>query len=444
MEPGEYDHQAVEAAARALWETHDVYRYDRAGYGPVFSVDTPPPYRVGGAPARGPRDELLATRLHRAVPADAGRAGVLPDRVRRQRAAHRTVRRASLRRAGGGHAAGRVRRAVPGRDPAHGRNVRGPVAAAGPVAGLVAALLDHRRPLPADRPDQLRHPVPGGLPAPGAGPDPVVPGGPDLAGPGGRGGPGADQQAAHHQVRRRAGPPDRDHPARAAAGLRGAVPPSRRYPLPGAHHGAGAAVRLRGAGTGRPGRGPGVRHRADDGVHVRRQRGRAAVAARPPGAAAGGGAGRAPGRAGGTVRRADRDPGAFGHRQGARRGRAAGRPACRSGRWSGCTSAARPRSSSRSGPSGSSRCASTPTGSGPARPSWSGSRRSCGGGWRTGSTGSSGTGTSPGSGGTGCRSRSGSAPRATRRSWPGSRTCRSTRSPTSRRRRPARAAVTAS
>jgi valyl-tRNA synthetase len=44
MEPGEYDHQAVEAAARELWETHDVYRYDRAGHGPVFSVDTPPPY----------------------------------------------------------------------------------------------------------------------------------------------------------------------------------------------------------------------------------------------------------------------------------------------------------------------------------------------------------------------------------------------------------------
>ena len=44
MEPGEYDHQAIEAAARALWEAHDVYRYDRDGHGPVFSVDTPPPY----------------------------------------------------------------------------------------------------------------------------------------------------------------------------------------------------------------------------------------------------------------------------------------------------------------------------------------------------------------------------------------------------------------
>ena len=44
MESGEYEHQAVEAAARALWEANDVYRYDRGGAGPVFSVDTPPPY----------------------------------------------------------------------------------------------------------------------------------------------------------------------------------------------------------------------------------------------------------------------------------------------------------------------------------------------------------------------------------------------------------------
>ncbi len=44
MESGEYDHRAVEAAARALWEANDVYRYDRGEAGPVFSVDTPPPY----------------------------------------------------------------------------------------------------------------------------------------------------------------------------------------------------------------------------------------------------------------------------------------------------------------------------------------------------------------------------------------------------------------
>ncbi len=44
MELGEYDHRAVEAVARELWESHDIYRYDSGGHGPVFSVDTPPPY----------------------------------------------------------------------------------------------------------------------------------------------------------------------------------------------------------------------------------------------------------------------------------------------------------------------------------------------------------------------------------------------------------------
>jgi len=44
METSEYDHQAVEAAVRALWEERDVYRYDPSGGGLVFSVDTPPPY----------------------------------------------------------------------------------------------------------------------------------------------------------------------------------------------------------------------------------------------------------------------------------------------------------------------------------------------------------------------------------------------------------------
>src|ERR1035438_9347449 len=44
MELGDYDHQAVEAAARELWESQDIYAYQRDGQGPVFSVDTPPPY----------------------------------------------------------------------------------------------------------------------------------------------------------------------------------------------------------------------------------------------------------------------------------------------------------------------------------------------------------------------------------------------------------------
>lgn len=44
MDTGEFDHREIEAEVRALWEQHDIYRYDRAATGPVFSVDTPPPY----------------------------------------------------------------------------------------------------------------------------------------------------------------------------------------------------------------------------------------------------------------------------------------------------------------------------------------------------------------------------------------------------------------
>lgn len=44
MDANEYDHLAVEAAVRSLWEEHDIYRFDREAAGTVFSVDTPPPY----------------------------------------------------------------------------------------------------------------------------------------------------------------------------------------------------------------------------------------------------------------------------------------------------------------------------------------------------------------------------------------------------------------
>ncbi|WP_082106652.1 valine--tRNA ligase [Micromonospora haikouensis] len=44
MDATEYDHLAVETTVRALWEEHDIYRFDRSAVGPVFSIDTPPPY----------------------------------------------------------------------------------------------------------------------------------------------------------------------------------------------------------------------------------------------------------------------------------------------------------------------------------------------------------------------------------------------------------------
>jgi valyl-tRNA synthetase len=44
MDATEYDHLAVEAQVRSLWEQRDIYSFDRAAAGAVFSVDTPPPY----------------------------------------------------------------------------------------------------------------------------------------------------------------------------------------------------------------------------------------------------------------------------------------------------------------------------------------------------------------------------------------------------------------
>src|SRR4051794_7468836 len=44
MDATEYDHAAIESQARLLWEERDIYRFDPTGTGPVFSVDTPPPY----------------------------------------------------------------------------------------------------------------------------------------------------------------------------------------------------------------------------------------------------------------------------------------------------------------------------------------------------------------------------------------------------------------
>ncbi|MCA1707099.1 MAG: valine--tRNA ligase, partial [Actinobacteria bacterium] len=44
MQSSEYDCSAVEANVRLLWKARDVYRYDSDLTGPVFSIDTPPPY----------------------------------------------------------------------------------------------------------------------------------------------------------------------------------------------------------------------------------------------------------------------------------------------------------------------------------------------------------------------------------------------------------------
>jgi valyl-tRNA synthetase len=42
--PAAYDHTTVEREVRDLWDAHRVHEYDPTATGPVFSVDTPPPY----------------------------------------------------------------------------------------------------------------------------------------------------------------------------------------------------------------------------------------------------------------------------------------------------------------------------------------------------------------------------------------------------------------
>jgi len=214
MELGEYDHQAVEAAARTLWESHDIYRYERDGLGPVFSVDTPPPY-------------VSASHLH------VGHAMSYsqPDFIVR-------YRRMSGERVF--YPIGFDDNGLP--TERYVEQAYGVRAADMPRAEFVALCLAGTRRTAERYEDLWRR----------------------LAGPGGRGGPGADEQAVHDQVphrppqppSRRTGAADRHDPARALAGLRGALPPSRRSRVQRAEpsdQGAGAAVRLRGTRARRRG-----------------------------------------------------------------------------------------------------------------------------------------------------------------------------------------------
>ena len=170
MELGEYDHGAVEAAARELWEAHHVHRYDRDGVGAVFSVDTPPPYvsaahlHVGHAMSYSQPDFIVRYRRMRGdrvfYPIGFDDNGLPTERYVEQAYGVRAV---DMPRA--------EFTALCLAETQRVATVRGPVAAARPVGRLVAALLHHRHPVPADRPDQLRQAARGGLPAAGPGPD---------------------------------------------------------------------------------------------------------------------------------------------------------------------------------------------------------------------------------------------------------------------------------
>ena len=276
------------------WEAAGVARFDRSRpRSGVYAIDSPP-LTVSGSLHVGhvlsyTHTDLVA-RFHRM----RGRSvfypvawddNGLPTERRVQAGLRGALRADAAVRPGlpaavpaGPEAAGagepaRLHRAVrAARGRGRGR-VRGGVAAGRAVGRLVAGLLDDRRAVPA----HLAARVPAG-PAPrrrvpGRRADAVGRGLPD----GGCPGRARRPRGRGCLVRGRlpwSGRPghDRDHPARAAAGLRRGGCPSRRRAVrgPGRRHRADTAVRCGGAGSraraGRPGQG----HRPGDGVHVRR------------------------------------------------------------------------------------------------------------------------------------------------------------------------------
>ncbi len=129
----------IEERARALWESTGIYEFDPEAPGEIFAVDTPPPYVSAAHLHVGHAMSLRAGGVHHPVPADAGPEGLLSDGLRRQRAADRALRRADLQDQQGPHDALRVPRAVPGGDGTRRGGVRALLAQARVVGRLAAA-----------------------------------------------------------------------------------------------------------------------------------------------------------------------------------------------------------------------------------------------------------------------------------------------------------------
>ena len=144
---------------------------------PGLRIDTPPP-TVSGSLHVGHVFSLHPHRHHRPLPAHAGQAGLLPDGLGRQRAAHRAPGAELLRRplrpvaalrprlrpageaavAGRRHLPAQLRRALRAADRRGREGLRGAVAAPRPVGRLDDHLHDDRRAGPAG--------VAAGVPAP--------------------------------------------------------------------------------------------------------------------------------------------------------------------------------------------------------------------------------------------------------------------------------------
>ena len=226
-----------------------------------------------GVAARWPRVLLHPHRSDRSLPADAGQARLLPDRLGRQRAADRATGtellrcalrperrvRPRLRSAGqaGPEAPGRdqpaqLHRAVPRSDAYRREDLRRAVAQGRVERQLAGPLHHHLRRLGSSVPARVPA-KPGtrrGIPVRGA--DDVGRDVPDRRGAGRAGGtrlPGRLSQGVVPPDRRRRPGGRRDYPTGADRGLRGADRPSRRRALrrPDRHDGDQPGVRSRAA-----------------------------------------------------------------------------------------------------------------------------------------------------------------------------------------------------
>ena len=321
--------------------------------------------RVGVAP-RGARLQLHPDGRPGAPPPDARQERLLPDGLGRQRAPDRAARPELLPRALRGPRAlragprprdGRRRgpqaaappdlarelhRALPRPDRRGREGVQGPVAAARPLRGLGARVLDDQRGEPARGAVELPRPPPQGAGVPGRGSHPVGRGLQDRGGTGRGRGPAAEGRIPPRALRGRGRRElRRGHDApRAAPGLRGCRRAPGRRAVPLALREAGGDARLPRAGAHLPerARGPREGHGNPDGLHVRRRHRRAVVARAGPRLAPGHRPRRAPSPRG--VRgRALPEPGP---REGERGVRAPLRPDRQGGAEGGGRAAARP------------------------------------------------------------------------------------------------------
>ena len=264
-------------------------------------------HRVRLAPHR-PRLLVHPHRHRGPLPPDAGPRRVLPHGLGRQRAAHRapgaellrgplrpeSSLRPRLRPTGRARQGARLHLAAQLRGPVPPAHRRGRAGLRAPVADARACRWTGRTPTPpspsgpSGSPSGASSVWPGGARSSSAPPPPC---GTSTSAPRSaqaeledRERPGAYHRLRFARVGARGGRRHRDHPARAAARLRGPGGPSRRRALPAPVRHRGRHAPLRRAG---PGRGPrarrsreGVGHRHD--LHLRRHHRRGLVARAVP------------------------------------------------------------------------------------------------------------------------------------------------------------------